>query len=131
MSVPSLVTLPEAEWLKLKRLLLFTEPGAWSELLDVAADVVDLGWAVISEPIEARPLSELALQFPEEECGSSLFPPLLLNLKAALSLNFTVNAVGAAGTLVLDFSEDVLGLRSWVIFFSRSTLRRRRRVTVS
>lgn len=65
--LPSLVTLPEVEVLKLNLLREFTELGGWfKELLLVAAEVVLLGCVVevISEPIEALPLSELALQLP-------------------------------------------------------------------
>lgn len=82
-------------------------------------EVVDFGCVVISEPIEALPLSELALQFPLEECGSSLFPPERRCRRwAELSRNFTamfitdVNGV-VTGKLILDFSEDDReGLRS-------------------
>lgn len=68
--VPSLVTLLDVDVLALNLLLLFTELGWWfRELLEVAADVVDLGCVVevISEPMDARPLSELALQLPLDE----------------------------------------------------------------
>lgn len=92
---------------------------------------------VNSEPIEARPLSELALQLPLEECGSSLLPPVRLSRRCAeLSRNFTaifitdVSGV-ATGKLTLDFSDDDTdGLRSCVRR-SLSTFRLRFRVTVS
>lgn len=77
--VPSLVTLLEADVL-MKRLLLLTELGVmcwFNEFVDVVADVVDFGCVVvlvISEPIEALPLSELALQFPLEEWSSFPVP---------------------------------------------------------
>lgn len=102
-------------------------------------DVVDFGCVVlvISEPIEALPLSELALQLPLEEWGSSLPAERLCRLCAELSRNFTVTFVTAErgvaiGKLILDFSEeDREGFRSCVDFRSLFTLRVRRVVTVS
>lgn len=131
-NVPSLVTLPDVEVFTLYRLLLFTELGCWfNELLEVAADVEDLGWVVevISEPMEALPLSELALQFPLDECGSSLLPNLLNRLCVELSLNFTAMLMtcdkGLTGMFMLDFSDDdIEELRSCVLLsFSKSRFR--------
>lgn len=133
--VPSLVTLPLVDAL-MYLLLLLTELGGWrfSELFDVAADVDDLGWVVvvISDPIEARPLSEDALQLPLDECGSSLLPPVLRNLRCAeLSRSFTV-AMFMTGMLMLDFSlEEQEGFRSCKDFRSLSMFRLRFSVTVS
>lgn len=73
-------------------------------------EVVDLGCVVISEPIDALPLSELALQLPLDECGSSL-PARLCRLCVELSRNFTATFMTevrgvAMGRLMLDFSDD-------------------------
>ncbi|KAH1005232.1 hypothetical protein HUJ04_006255 [Dendroctonus ponderosae] len=106
--LPSLVTLPDVELLKLNLLRELTELGGWfNELLLVAAEVVLLGWVVevISEPMEARPLSELALQFPLEEFGSSLFPcrrRRCSELSRSFTAIFITEDKVAAGT---DFSE--------------------------
>lgn len=137
-SVPSLVTLPEVEVLTLNFLRLLTEPGGcwFSELFEVQVEVVDLGCVVISEPMEALPLSELALQLPLEEWGSSL-PARLCRLCVELSLSLTATFITddsgvAMGRLILDFSEeDSDGFRSWFAFRSLVALRDRFIVTVS
>lgn len=140
--MPSLVILLEVDVFTLKRRLLFAELGAcWlRELFDVAVEVEDFGWVVVvnSDPMEALPLSELALQLPLEECGgSSLLPPDLRWRRCAeLSRNFTAMFMTEErglemGRLTLDLSDDEIeGLRS-CDRRSLSTFRLRFIVTVS
>ena len=73
--MPSLVTLLEAEVFKNRRRLII-ELGGPLLWFNEVLEALDLGCVVvvISLPIEVRPDSELALQLPLDEWGSSRLP---------------------------------------------------------
>lgn len=131
-AVPSLVMLLEADVFKKRRREIIElggplDPGWW--WFKEPLEALDFGWVVvvISLPIEVRPDSELALQFPELEFCSSFCPnPCRLCLRINEdSRNFT----GFKGTGIVEsdatatlFSlcEEYEGFRSCESFLSFS-----------